>query len=55
MYGLFATPNMYRTASGAPGQNIISKADYKMEVELDDKTGSYTVAKPLLIPTMPKL
>jgi hypothetical protein len=28
------------------------KADYKMEVELDDKTPSYTVMKPLLIPIM---
>jgi len=24
MYDLLATPNMYRTASGAPGPNIIS-------------------------------
>jgi hypothetical protein len=38
MYDLFATPNMYRTASGAPGPEYYQQqADYKMEVELDDK------------------
>ncbi|ANO49285.1 putative Zn-dependent aminopeptidase [Flavobacterium columnare] len=33
-----ATPNMYRTASGAPGPEYYQqRADYKMDVELDDK------------------
>jgi hypothetical protein len=37
-YDLFATPNMYRTASGAPGPEYYQQqADYKIEVELDDK------------------
>lgn len=39
MYDLLATPNMFRTASGAPGPNYYQQqADYKMAVELDDKT-----------------
>ena len=38
MYDLMATPNMYRTASGAPGPEYYQQqADYKMDVELDDK------------------
>lgn len=38
MYDLFATPNMYRTASGAPGPEYYQQqADYKIDVELDDK------------------
>ncbi|MBP6099104.1 MAG: M1 family metallopeptidase [Flavobacterium sp.] len=38
MYDLLATPNMYRTASGAPGPEYYQQqADYKMDVELDDK------------------
>jgi hypothetical protein len=38
MYDLLATPNMYRTASGAPGPEYYQQqADYKMNVELDDK------------------
>ncbi|NMH27501.1 M1 family metallopeptidase [Flavobacterium silvaticum] len=38
MYDLLATPNMYRTASGAPGPEYYQQqADYKMSVELDDK------------------
>lgn len=37
-YDLFATPNMYRTAAGAPGPEYYQqRADYKMNVELDDK------------------
>ncbi len=32
MYEEFATPNMYRSASGTPGPNY-----YKMDIELDDK------------------
>lgn len=39
MYDLLATPNMYRTASGAPGPEYYQQqADYKINVELDDKT-----------------
>lgn len=38
MYDLMATPNMYRTASGAPGPEYYQqRADYKMDLELDDK------------------
>src|SRR4051812_6864441 len=38
MYDLLATPNMYHTASGAPGPEYYQQqADYKMDVELDDK------------------
>ena len=38
MYDLYATPNMYRTASGAPGPAYYQQqADYKMDIELDDK------------------
>ncbi|HEX8562413.1 MAG TPA: M1 family metallopeptidase [Flavobacterium sp.] len=38
MYDLLATPNMYRTASGAPGPAYYQQqADYKMNIELDDK------------------
>ncbi|MBY8963735.1 M1 family metallopeptidase [Flavobacterium sp. D11R37] len=37
MYDLMATPNMFRTASGAPGPAYYQqKADYKIDVELDD-------------------
>ncbi|MCX2680392.1 M1 family metallopeptidase [Galbibacter sp. EGI 63066] len=39
LYDEFATPNMYRTASGAPGAAYYQQqADYKMDIELDDKT-----------------
>jgi hypothetical protein len=38
MYDLMATPNMYRTASGAPGPAYYQQqADYKMDIELNDK------------------
>ncbi|MFI2742300.1 M1 family metallopeptidase [Zhouia sp. PK063] len=38
MYEEFSTPNMFRTASGAPGPAYYQQeADYKMNVELDDK------------------
>lgn len=38
MYDLLATPNSYRTASGAPGPDYYQQqADYKIDVELDDK------------------
>ncbi len=48
MYDLLATPNMYRTASGAPGPEYYQqRADYKINVELDDKNsilyGSETI------------
>ncbi len=34
----FATPNTYRSASGAPGPDYYQQqADYKMDIELDDK------------------
>jgi hypothetical protein len=44
-----ATPNMFRTASGAPGPAYYQQqADYKMDVELDDKNsklnGTETIA-----------
>ncbi len=38
MYHEMATPNAYRTASGAPGPAYYQQqADYKMDIELDDK------------------
>ena len=38
LYDVFATPNQYRTASGAPGANYYQNtADYVMDIELDDK------------------
>ncbi|WP_396196512.1 M1 family metallopeptidase [Flavobacterium sp.] len=48
MYTEMATPNMFRTASGAPGPSYYQqKADYKMNLELDDKNkklyGSETI------------
>ncbi|MBT0609111.1 M1 family metallopeptidase [Aequorivita echinoideorum] len=43
MYEEFSTPNMFRTASGAPGPNYYQQqADYKMDVELDDKNTKLT-------------
>ena len=43
MYDEFATPNMYRTASGAPGSAYYQQqADYKMDIELDDKNKKLT-------------
>ncbi|WP_430409846.1 M1 family metallopeptidase [Kordia sp.] len=39
LYQEFSTPNMYRTASGAPGSAYYQQqADYEMDIELDDKT-----------------
>ncbi|MEZ4938622.1 MAG: M1 family metallopeptidase [Crocinitomicaceae bacterium] len=39
MKDLMATPNVYRTASGAPGHEYYQqKADYKMEIRLDDES-----------------
>ena len=38
LYEEFATPNTYRSASGAPGPNYYQQqADYKMKIRLDDK------------------
>ncbi len=38
LYQEFSTPNMFRTASGAPGPAYYQQqADYKMDIELDDK------------------
>ena len=38
LYDEFATPNVYRNGSGAPGpQYYQQQADYKMDIELDDK------------------
>ncbi|NQY06823.1 MAG: M1 family peptidase, partial [Flavobacteriaceae bacterium] len=38
LYQEFSTPNQYRTAAGAPGHAYYQqKADYKMDIELDDK------------------
>ncbi len=38
LYDEFATPNMYRAASGAPGVAYYQQqADYKMDIVLDDK------------------
>ncbi len=38
LYEEFSTPNLYRSASGAPGPNYYQqKADYVMDVVLDDK------------------
>jgi len=37
LYDEFATPNMFRTGSGAPGPGYYQQqADYKMDLELDD-------------------
>ena len=39
LYNELPTPNVYRTASGAPGhQYWQQKADYQMSIELDDDT-----------------
>ena len=38
MYEEFATPNTYRSASGAPGPDYYQQqADYKIDIELDDE------------------
>ncbi|TYA53214.1 M1 family metallopeptidase [Formosa maritima] len=38
LYDEFSTPNMFRTASGAPGPAYYQQqADYKMDIVLDDK------------------
>ncbi|WP_340065213.1 M1 family metallopeptidase [Ascidiimonas aurantiaca] len=39
MYQEFSTPNLFRTASGAPGPSYYQQqADYKMDIVLDDET-----------------
>jgi hypothetical protein len=39
LYDEFATPNMFRTGSGAPGPAYYQQqADYKMDIEIDDVT-----------------
>src|SRR5680860_52409 len=41
LYEEFATPTGYRSASGAPGPDYYQQqADYKMDIELDDKNAS---------------
>lgn len=38
LYDEFSTPNMFRSASGAPGPAYYQqKADYRMDIELDDE------------------
>jgi len=38
LYQEFSTPNQYRTGAGAPGPEYYqNQADYKMDIELDDK------------------
>ena len=38
LYQEFATPNTYRSASGAPGPDYYQQqADYKMDIRLDDE------------------
>ncbi|MGC1204852.1 MAG: M1 family peptidase, partial [Flavobacteriaceae bacterium] len=37
LYEEFATPNMFRTGSGAPGPAYYQQqADYKMDIKIDD-------------------
>ena len=41
LYEELPTPNVYRTASGAPGHEYYQqKADYEINVELDEKITS---------------
>jgi hypothetical protein len=43
LYEEFSTPNMFRTASGAPGPAYYQQqADYVMDIELDDKNSKLT-------------
>lgn len=43
MYDLLATPNSFRTASGAPGHEYYqNNANYKMDIVLDDKNQTIT-------------
>ncbi len=46
MYDLLATPNMFRTAAGAPGSAYYQQqADYKIDIELDDKNSRLSGAE----------
>jgi hypothetical protein len=46
MYDLMATPNMFRTASGAPGPEYYQQqADYKIDIELDDRNARISGAE----------
>jgi Peptidase family M1 domain len=46
MYDLLATPNMFRTAAGAPGPAYYQQqADYKIDLELDDKNSKVSGAE----------
>jgi hypothetical protein len=46
MYDLLATPNMFRTAAGAPGPAYYQQqADYKIDIELDDKSAKLSGAE----------
>ena len=41
---MLRSPNVYRTASGAPGHMYWQqKADYKMNIELDDKNKKFII------------
>jgi hypothetical protein len=43
LYDEFATPNMFRTGSGAPGPAYYQQqADYKMDIEIDDEKARLT-------------
>jgi len=43
LYDEFSTPNMFRTASGAPGPAYYQQqADYKMDLELNDDIARIT-------------
>ena len=62
MYDEFATPNMFRTGSGAPGPAYYQQqADYKMDLVLDDEkakisgfeTITYTNNSPDELKTLP--
>ena len=46
MYDVLATPNMFRNAAGAPGPAYYQQqADYKIDIELDDKNSKLTGAE----------
>ncbi|QDO92707.1 M1 family metallopeptidase [Formosa sediminum] len=46
LYDEFSTPNMFRTASGAPGPAYYQQqADYKMDITLDDKNAKISGAE----------
>ena len=43
LYDEFSSPNMFRTASGAPGPAYYQQqADYKMDIEIDDENARLT-------------